>query len=246
MTILRAVLLVALAAPAVAEPLADVRASLARLTAREPIRATYELQRTGASEGTFGDDKFSGKAIVELEGDASGFRVIYPRPLLDQIEREQQARVRDVKQTTPTVKALSQIVPVETSNAIDFAPELLRMIDGAKLVSDAASTFQGKPARAMVLRLASRLDPDDKGKMKMLEDRLTLWLGQDLVPVGAEHVVHAKFSFLVFRGESKQKKSWYFAHVTDRLVRVRHEATENNSGMGQKANESLIATVKVH
>ena len=246
MSIVRAAILLALTTSAAADPLAEVRASLARLTAREPIRATYELQRTGASEGTFGDDKFSGKAVVELEGDATGFRVIYPRPLLDQVENERQARVRDVKQTTPTVKALSQIVPVETSNAIDFAPELLRMIDGAKLLSDAASTFQGKPARAMVLRLASRLDPDDKGKVKMLEDRLTLWLGQDLVPVGAEHIVHAKFSFLVFRGESKQKKSWYFAHIGDRLVRVRHESTENNSGMGQKDNESLVATVRVH
>lgn len=246
MTFLRAVILLALATSVAAEPLADIRAALGRLTAREPIHATYELQRTVASEGTFGDDKFSGKATVELEGDANGFRVVYPRPLLDQIEREQQARIRDVKQTTPTVKALSQVDPVETSNAIDFAPELLRMIDGAHIVSDAASTFQGKPARAMVLRLASRLDADDAKRVKIAENRLTLWLGPDLVPVGAERVAHLKFSFLVFRGESKQKKSWYFARVADRLVRIRHEATESNSGMGQKGNESLVATVKVH
>jgi hypothetical protein len=241
------VLLVVLSASAVsADPLTDVRATLGHLTAREPIHATYELQRTVASAGSFGDDHFSGKAVVELEGDASGFRVIYPRPLLDQIEREQQARNRDAKETTPTVKALSEVDPVETRNAIDFAPELLRMLDGAQLVSDAASTFQGKPARAIVLKLASHLDPDDAGKVKIAENRLTLWLGQDLVPVGAEHIVNAKFSFLVFHGESKKKRSWYFAHVADRLVRVRHESSESNSGMGQKGNESLVATVRVH
>ena len=246
MTFLRAALFLALATSAAAEPLADIRATLGRLGAHEAIRATYELQRSVSSSGTFGDDKFSGTAVVELEGDANGFRVIYPRLLLDQVEREQQARVRDVKQTTPTVKALSQVDPVETSNAIDFAPELLRMLDGAQVLSDAASTFQGKPARALVLRLANRLDPDDAGKVKIAENRLTLWLGQDLVPVGAEHVLHAKFSFLVFHGESKKKNSWYFAHVADRLVRVRHEATETSSGMGQKGNESLVAIVKVH
>ena len=107
MIVLRAVFLLALATSAAAEPLADIRAALGRLTAREPIHATYELQRTVASEGTFGDDKFSGRATVELEGDANGFRVVYPRPLLDQIEREQQARVRDAKQTLKLTKTAS-------------------------------------------------------------------------------------------------------------------------------------------
>ncbi len=246
MTLIRTLLALALAASAAADPVSDVRAALSRLTAREAIHATYEVQRSVASEGTFGNDNFSGRAVVELEGDANGFRIVYPRTLLEQVEREQQARVRDVKQTTPTVKALSQVDPVETSNAVDFAPELLRMLDGAKLLSDAASTFQGKPVRAMVFRLADRLDPDDAGKVKIAENRLTLWLGESLVPVGAEHLVNAKFSFLVFRGESKRKKSWYFAHVTDRLVRVRHESTESSSGMGQKGSESLVATVRVH
>jgi hypothetical protein len=244
--LVRTIVVLALATSAAADPLADVRGALSRLTAREPIRATYELQRDSASEGKFGNDKFTGRASVELEADASGFRLIYPRPLLDQLEHEQRAKIRDIKTATPTVKAIAEVDPVETRNAVDFAPELLRMLDGAKVLSDAASTFQGKPARAMVFRLADRIDPDDAGKVKVSENRFTLWLGADDVPVGAEHILNAKFSFLIFHGESKRKKSWYFAHVADRLVRVRHESTESSSGMGQKGNESIVAVVKVH
>jgi hypothetical protein len=246
MNYVRAALFLLLATHLSADPVGDVRAALGRLTAREAIKATYEVQQSVANEGKFGNDKYAGKAIVELEADGGGFRMVIPPPLLEQIEREQQAKIRDVKQSTPTVSALKEMDPVETANAVDFAPVLLRMLDGAKLVSDAASTFQGKPARALVLRLADRLDEDDAGRVKIAENRLTLWLDNDLVPVGAEHLLNAKFSFLVFKGESKQKKSWYFAHVADRLVRVRHESTQSSSGMGQKGNESVVALVRVH
>ena len=246
MNFLRFALALLLAVPLAADPLGDVRVALGKLTAGQPIRATYEVQRSVANEGKFDNDSFTGKAVVELEGGGGDFRVVFPRPLLDQISREQETQMQDVNRSTPTVSAISQIDPVETANAIDFAPTLLRMLHGAKVVSDAPSTFQGKPARAMVLRLADRVRKEDGGRVKISENRLTLWLGADLVPVGAEHLLNAKFSFLIFKGESKQKKSWYFAQVADRLVRVRHESTESGSGMGQKSHETLVATVKVH
>lgn len=240
------VLALVLALPLSADPLADIRASLGRLTAREPIRATYEMQQAVTSEGKFGNDKFSGKAAVELEGDANGVRIVYPRALLEQIEQEQSAKSRDPKQSTPTVSALRQVDPVDTTDAVDFAPVLLRLLDGAKVVIDQAGTWQARPARVVVFRLADKLDPDDAGKVKLAENRLTLWLGADHTPLAAEHVVNAKFSFLFLKGESKQKTSWHFARVADRLVRVRLESSESNSGMGQKGSEQLVATLKVH
>jgi hypothetical protein len=242
----RTLIALALALPLAADPLTDVRTALGKLTAREPIRATYEVQRSVVSEGRFDNDKVNGKAAVEIEGGDGDFRVVLPKATLDQVSRELQARSQNVELSTPTVQALSQLDPVETSNAIDYAPVLLRMLHGAKLVSDTQSTFQGKPARAVVLRLEDRIEKEDAGKVKISENRLTLWLGPDHVPVGAEHLMNLKFSVIIFRGESKQKKSWYFTAVGDRLVRTRHESTESNAGMGQKANESLVATVRVH
>jgi hypothetical protein len=242
----RAALLLLLALPLAADPLGDVRAAVGKLTAREPIRATYEYQRSVANEGKFGDDRFSGKAIVELEGNANGYHIAFARPLLDQVEREKVARVKNPSQQTPTANALREIEPVDTADAIDFAPTLLRLLDGSKLVSDAQGTWQGRPARVMVVRVPDRLDKEDAARTKIAENKLTLWLGSDLVPLAAEHQFNAKFSFLIFRGEVKEKKSWHLARVSDRLVRTRFESHQNSSGMGQKGNEVVIATLRVH
>jgi hypothetical protein len=234
-----------LALPAIADPLTDLRGALTRLSAKEPIRATYELQRTVNNEGKFGNDKFSGKVTVEIEGDTNGFRILFPRTLLDQIAREQTAESKNPKQTTPTVSAVQELDPVETSQALDFAPSLLRQLEGAKLVSDGAGTWQGKPVRVLILRLADE-PHDGPGKVTVLENKMTLWLGTDLVPLAVEHIGAGKFSFLIFKGEAREKKSWHLTRVSDRLVPYRHESTQTSSGMGQKGNESVVATVKVH
>jgi hypothetical protein len=84
------------------------------------------------------------------------------------------------------------------------------------------------------------------GKITMLEDKLTLWLGTDHVPLAAEHIRAAKFSFLIFKTEQRTKRSWHYTRSGDRLVGARFEETENVSGMGQKGNDSLIATARIH
>jgi hypothetical protein len=228
-----------------ADNAAEVRAALGKLTGQDPIRATYELQRAVANEGKFNDDNFTGKVSVELEGDANGYRIAFARPVLDQIERELQAEARDPKKTMPMASALDEIRPVDTANAIDFAPVLLRMLEGAKVVGDAQGTWAGKPAHVMVFRL---LDEPHKGpgKITVAENKLTLWLGADHVPLAAEHLFSAKFSILLIKGETKRKHSWHFARVGDRLVRARHEGSDSGSGLGQKGSESVLATVKVH
>lgn len=238
-------LLLFAAFPLSADPLAEVRGALGRLTARDAVRGTYEIERNVHSEGRFDNDKSNGKVAVEVEGDANGFRIVLGRPLLDHVAREQQARAK-TSRPAPTVEALGEISPVHAGEAIDFAPPLLRLLDGAKLLSDAGGTWMGKPARVLVLRAADRLDGEDKDRMKIIENRVTLWLGGDLVPLAAEHLVSSRFSFLFLRAEWKEKRSWHFARSGDRLVRARFEERVTASGMGQKVDQTLIATLRLH
>jgi hypothetical protein len=246
MTQARFPLLLLLALPLAADPIGDVRTALGKLPAREPVRATLELQQSFVSEGKFDNDKFAGKVAVELEADANGFHIVVPRTLLTQLDREQISKSRDPKLKTPTVSALNEIDPADTVDALDFAPTLLRLLEGGKLMSDAAGTWAGKPARVLVVRLADRMDPEDAKRVKISDNKLTLWLGADLVPLAAEHIFNAKLSILVFKGEMKQKKSWHLARAADRLIRARYESSQTSSGMGQKGNESVVATVRVH
>lgn len=238
-------LLFSITLPLHADAFTDLRASLGKLTAREPIRATYEVQRAVTNEGKYANEKFNGKAAVDLEGDGNGVRVAYARPLLEQVTRELQVRAHDRKQPTPTVSALNEISAVAAAEALDAGPPILHLIDDAKVVEDREGTWQGKPVRVVIFRLADKRD-SDFGKETVAENKLTLWLGADAVPLAAEHVHSAKYSFLFIKGESKSKRSWHFAHVGDRLVRVRQEESESGSGLGQKGSMSLLATLRVH
>lgn len=244
---MKAVLALLLSAPTLfGDGLADVRGALGRLPGNEPIRATYELERKINHKGKLTNDKFVGKASVQIEGEGGTFRVVYPKSLLDQIDREQQAKAKNPSTETPTIAALGEIGAVGTSNAIDFAPAMLRMLEGSKIISDGTGTWGGKSVRVLVLRASDKLDKDSAGRVKIMENRLTLWLGTDSIPLAAEHYMTSKFSFLIFKGETKAKKSWHFAHVADRLVRNRHELTERGHITFQDFSEDMVATVRVH
>ncbi|HVG24309.1 MAG TPA: hypothetical protein VND45_09170 [Thermoanaerobaculia bacterium] len=246
MTIGRLLLILLASFSLSADPISDVRNALGRFPGRDMVRGTFEVQRTVKNEGKFGNDNFSGKVGVEIEANANGYQLMVGRPLLEQIEREREARDRNPKLSTPIAQTLGEINAAGAADVLDFAPTLLRLLDGAKIVSDAAGTWAGKPARVVILRAADRLDDDDASKVKVAENRVTLWLDSENVPQAVEHMWAAKFSFLFLKGETRQKKSWHLARAADRLVRARYEYTETSSGMGQKGSETLVATVRMH
>lgn len=234
-----------IAIPLHADVLTDLRTALGRLAATTPIRATYELQLNETNEGKFANGKSGGRASIDLEAEGSSFRMVVPKAMLEQVAKELDARAKNPDLPTPTERALNDISTVVASESLDGAPSLLRMMDDAKVVSDTNGTWAGKPARVLVLRLADR-QMKGPGKVTMLENRLTLWLGSDLVPLAAEHIRNLKFSFLVFKSEQKSKRSWHYARSGDRLLRARYESNETTSGMGQKGNDVVVATLKVH
>jgi hypothetical protein len=243
---MRRLLIVFFAAlPLHADVLTDVRAALGRLAATSPIRATFELQRNEVDEGKFANDKFNGKAAVDVEADAASFRLVVARPLLEQIGSELDARAKNPDTNTPTERALNEISTLMAAEAVDGAPSLLRLMDEARVVSDAAGTWGGKPARIVVIRVADKIGKMP-GKVTISENKLTLWLGSDNVPLAAEHIRNAKFSFLILKSEQKTKRSWHYARSGDRLVRARYELTQTTSGMGQKGSDYTVATLKVH
>lgn len=240
----RLVFLLFAAVPLHADILTDVRTALGRLTATTPIRATFELQRNEVDEGKFANGKYGGKASVDLEAEGQTFKMVIPRAMLEQVAKELDARARKPDLPAPTERALNDISTVVASESVDGAPSLLRMIDDAKVLSDAAGTWAGKPARVVVLRLADRM-MKGPGKVTILENKLTLWLGADHVPLAAEHIRNLKFSFLVFKTEQKSKRSWHYGRSGDRLLRARYESNETTSGMGQKGNDVVVSTLRV-
>src|SRR5688572_14049016 len=145
-------ILLFVAVPLHADALSDVRGALGRLAATTPIRATFDLQRNDTDEGKFANAKYGGRVAVDLESEGDSFRLVIPRTMLDQVSKELDARAKDPNLPTPTERALNDITTVVAAEAIDGAPSLLRLMDDAKVLSDASGTWAGKPARVVVLR----------------------------------------------------------------------------------------------
>lgn len=242
---MRLLLVLFLALPLSADALTDVRTALGRLNATTPIRATYELQRNEVDEGKFANDKFNGTASVDIEADGTAFKLVVPRPLLEKIGQELDTRAKNPDANTPTERALDEISSLMAAESVDGAPGLLRLMEDAKIVSDGNGTWGGKPVRVVILRVSDKIGKMP-GKVTFTENKLTLWLGTDNVPLAAEHIRNTKFSFLILKSEQKQKRSWHYARSGDRLVRARYEMTQSVSGMGQKGTDMTVATVKVH
>jgi hypothetical protein len=202
-------LLFSAASAAYADTVADMRAALTHLGGRSAISATYEVQRSRKSEGRFVNDNFSGKVTLDLESDNAAFRLVFPQALLATINNEQMINLRDPKKDTPTLNALWEVSPVSASQALNFAPALLRMIDGAKVVGDRAEIVQGAPGHLLVLDLPPPKQASgiiEIGSVTIVKDRLTLWLGVDGLPVSAELRQVWKASAFIFKAEGQQTR----------------------------------------
>jgi hypothetical protein len=236
--------------PAHADGLTELRAALSRLNRHLPVKATYEIQRTGQSKGRFVNDRYSGRVAVELEADAAALRVIFPQTVLDTIVHEEAAKARNAAVETPTLNAMWEVSAVNTSQAVDFAPPLLQMIDGAKLVDDRAGNAAGPYARMVVLDLPQRIKQSsgtiEIGRVTIEKDRMTIWLGADGIPLSAEHVRTIKASAFLFKGQTEENETWQFAATAGRLLRLRYESKSSASGLGQTGSGSVVFTLKLH
>jgi len=247
--ILTSALLLLAAAASRADTLGAMRAALAQLGGRSTIRAAYEVRRGRKSEGRFLNDNFTGVVGVELEFDKAGLRIAFPQALLDVIDTEQMAKLRDAKKDTPTLNALWEISPVTAYEALNFAPALLRMIEGGKVAGDRPTMVQGRPAHLLILDLPPPILASgviEFGKATIEKDRLTLWLGDDGLPISAEHVRIIKGSLLMFKAQSQETEKWIFAKENDHLLRLRYESLGEASGVGQKGSSSVISTLTLH
>ena len=236
-----------LAAAAHADTLADVRAAVAQLHAAKPIHASIVFERSRKSEGRFANQQFSGGASVDVVDDADGLHVAFPRALLEKAEREAREHEADPRKTTPTRAAIDDTQPTELAEAVDFAAPFLNLLAIATRVSETRGTRDGKPVRVVVLKLTPKLPPEATSvwNVKFTEDRMTLWIGDDNMPLAAERSRKGTAGFLFIKGSMTDRQSWLFGHYADRLVVLRSETSFVGSGFGQRGEGRDVATLTI-
>jgi hypothetical protein len=230
-----------------ADSLADVRGAVAPLNGAAPIHVTVEVQRTRTSSGRFANQHLAGTAALDVSSDANGLHFSIPAAVIQRAVRESREHDADPARLTPTRASLSETDPTDIADALNFRDPLLHLLSVATRVSEVRTTRNGRPARALVLKLTPKLSREATSvwNVKFSQDQLTLWIGDDNLPIFAERVRKGSAGFLFLKGEMGNTDSWTFARVADRLVVVRTEISFAGSGFGQKGEGKSIVTLTV-
>jgi hypothetical protein len=236
-----------LAVPLYADSLADMRAAVAQLRATKPIHVSIDVQRSRKNEGRFANSQFTGSASLDALEDESGLHITFPRAILERAERESRERAADPRKTTPTRNAIDELAATDVGDSVDFARPFLRLIETAVKVSESRGIREGRPVRIIILKLTRKLPPEATSifSVKFTEDQMTVWLGDDNIPVAAERHQRGTAGFMFIKGSMTNRSIWSFAHVADRLVVLRDDSAYAGSGFGQKGEGRSVQVVTV-
>jgi hypothetical protein len=237
----------ALAVSAQADTVADMRAAIAQLRATKPIHVSMDVQRSRKNEGRFANQQFTGSASLDVVEDEAGLRMTFPRAVLDRADRESREHTADPRKTTPTRAVIDDTQATEVADAVDFAGPFLRLLATATKLRETRGTRDGRSVRIVVLKLTPKLPPEATSifSVKFTEDQMTVWLGDDNIPLAAERTQRGTAGFMFIKGQMTNRESWTFTRYADRLVVLRDESAYAGSGFGQKGEGRSVQVVTV-
>ena len=233
-------LLALLALPAAANTIDEVKAALQKFAARQPVRATFSLESNMKASGRFANQHDHNSLSVEVLHDGEGVHIIVPQPLIDKARGS-----ADGSAERPTQGTLGSVSVADIVEALDFRQSLLNMLKRGTVREEKNVDYRGKPARLVLLKLTKPPKEENSiqiGKLKY-EGELSLWLGENNMPLSAEVVEKTKGGFLMFNAETTGRTRYTFAQAGDRIVLTRYETSGSGGGMGQKFEVASVQTV---
>lgn len=238
-------LLVTLGTGAQADGLADLRGALSRLNGQEAVKASVDHQSWRKVVDGKKSDIIQGRAQAQVEDGPAGLKLAFPKNLLQQAAQEAQARAKDPEKTTPTWTAIGEVSLKQVVEWANQGDALLREIEEgqAKVLEDRADTFQGKPARLLVLQVTPRMKAEDKKNVKDLQISAKVWLGQDNLPMGWTSSTQVKASKFFISFTSTQSEETRFALVRNRLVATYVCKEESSSVMSMNTQSKQVTTI---
>jgi hypothetical protein len=187
----------------------------------------------------------NGKATVGFDVSDAGLRILYPRVTLTQAAEEARGEAIDPERVTPARTGLRRVRPLHIAELLDAAAALGVILENAQLVETKPASYRGKAARLVVLKLTPKLSKATNKHMKKLDSSLSVWLGDDGVPVAAERSMYFKASLLLISFENTQKESWSYMRTGNRPIATRYEESEKSDGFGQHNTSQTTEVVRI-
>lgn len=224
--------------------LAQLRATLQRLTPRQPLQARVQVRVSTRSGSDSKPKVVSGQLALTLDDGADGLGIHLPAAMLAAAARESAAHQRNPDVPMPVHDALEALDPAQLVDLADFAPALLRALEGATLTGQADVTHAGTPAHVMHFRIPSLLSKAQRSAIKHYQGTLTVWLGADGVPVAMheERRYSGRRFFISFTISGTRTAT--LVRRGDRLLSLRYQSRQGGSGLGHHQQRDVLVILK--
>ncbi|HXD38814.1 MAG TPA: hypothetical protein VN624_19325 [Rhodanobacter sp.] len=235
-------LLTGLGLPALAnaDAVSDLRATLGRLQATQPLAATVKVNSTARDE----DGKTSQAQLqISVASGDDGLRIGFSPDLLQRAAREAAINAKDKAAPTPIEDLLGKLSPVNVQPMVDFAPVLQRQLDGASLASQRDDTLDGKPVHLLVFDVPLPASASKQMTIKHYTGQLKVWQGPDGVPLAVQNVVSVKGRKLLISIEFGTTTRYGLGLVGTRLVVLSRRTEESHSVFGHGGSSVTEATL---
>lgn len=237
---LAALLLLASAFTLQANGLDDLRVALGRMQGQDKLRGTFDVN-TWAKAGKGKDmEEATGVASAWVEDDAGGLLVRWDKALLRRAGEEVKAPKGAKKADSPSL-GLASITAKNVNDVMNYAPQMLRMLNASQLLQEKPEPYQGKPARLLEVKLAPE-SSDGKEKPKEHTYTARIWVGADGLPLGAAITDSVKASMFLISMEMLKQDDLTFAFIADRLVISRREERVNMKTLGVETQMRTLYT----
>lgn len=228
-----------------ADGLADMKSALARSSGAGPVKAAVDTRAwRKRGEGAEADED-RGQASLVLEDGARGLVVTHGRELLGRIDAEQRARARNPNSKSPTLFALEELGLTELTALASAGPALMRRVERGVYKGEAASSWQGKPARVLRFEMPiSTLSARERKYAKKFEALLEVWIGADGMPLASRyHTQGSGRAFVVVSFDTVFDEDCVYLLAGERLLTARKEIRSRASGAGEQEERKVVTTL---
>lgn len=224
-------------APVRADALVDLRATLKRLQAADPMQAVVDFQfsRLTGEEGEPAAPQC--RVAVRVEDGPLGLKVDWDRGTLQAADTEQWALPTDPLGRTPNALAMRSLTALDLAEHLNEGLTLDRLLAKSTLLEARSGTWQGRPAQLLVLGMVPVLSvPNLRRSVKEVKAQAQVWVAPDGIPLAYRAEADFKGSRYLVPFHAVQKEEDSFVRVGNRLVADRAESDDLLTGMGQKVD----------
>jgi hypothetical protein len=224
-----------------ADVLTDVRNALSQLGATTPVHGSFDVTTSTKSE----DDSDAGRSTVSFDIVDGALRVIYPKAMLAQSVVEAKAEAANPDAPTPVRTGARSVRALHLADLVDAGSYLTIALQKATLTAAKPATWNGRTVRQLTVKLEPGLSASSKKRVKKFESVMTMYVGDDNIPLAADRTTTLKASMLLMSIEQESRVKWTFTRTGDRIVTTKYEESQKVDGMGQHTLTTTTEVVKL-